>query len=192
MSFPAVAKQVVGVSGDTDGFIPPIAEAVESTDAETAKAGCVGAFGSFETPIEIAFGSGGVHVGVNRAIVSFLVDDETFSAGCDDGTIFGSFHRPNFQRDAWDLAMESAYAIGHVVGGDKFRMFARDQEDIAEALGEQFAALVKDFIDGERDAQDRIIAREAAVFAIVNAFVGEVERSKQTNDFAEALLCELP
>ena len=40
----------------------------------------------------------------------------------------------------------------------------------------------------QRHAQDRVVAREAAVFAVVDALVGKVERREQADDLAEALL----
>ena len=40
----------------------------------------------------------------------------------------------------------------------------------------------------QRNAQDRVVAREAAVFAVVDALVGKVKRREQADDLAEALL----
>jgi hypothetical protein len=191
LSFPAVAQEVIGVGGDGEGFETPIGEAVESANAESAEASVVSALGGFETPIEIALGTGSVHVGIDGAVVSFLIDDKAFSAGFDDGAIFVNFHGADFEGDAWDLVVESADALGHVVGGDEFGMFAGDEEDVAETLGEKFAGFFEDFIDGKSDAQNWVIAGEAAIFAIVDALVGEVERSEKANDFAETLLSEL-
>ena len=87
--------------------------------------------------------------------------------------------------------MESANAVGHVVGGDEFGMFAGDEEDVAEAVGKELASFFEDFIDGKRNAQDWVIAGEAAIFAIVDAFVGKVERREEADDLSETLLGEL-
>jgi hypothetical protein len=146
LSFPAVAKEVIGVGGNAEGFETPITEAVESADAKTAETGVVGAFGSVETPIEIALWTGGVHICVDRAVVSFLIDDKTFGAGVDDWAIFVGFHGADFEGDTWDFVVEGADAIGHVVGGDEFGMFAGDEEDIAEAVDEEFAGFFEDFV----------------------------------------------
>jgi hypothetical protein len=191
LGLPAVAKEVIGVGSDADGFETPIAEAVESANAETTEAGVVGAFGSFETPIEIALRPGSVHIGVNCAVVGFLIDDEAFGAGFDDWAIFAGFHRANFEGDAGDFVVEGADAIGHVIGGNELRMFAGDEEDVAEAVGEEFTGFFEDFVNGKGNSQNRVIPREAAVFAIVDAFVGEIERREEADDFAEALLGEL-
>lgn len=136
LSFPTVAKEVIGMGGNRERFVSPITEAVEGADAETTEAGIVSAFGSFETPIEIAFGSGGVHLGINGAIISFLIDDETIRAGFDDRAILVRLHRADFEGDAGHFVVESADAIGHVIGRDEFGMFAGNEEDIAKALGE--------------------------------------------------------
>jgi hypothetical protein len=152
LSFPAVAKEIIGMCGDAEGFETPIAEAIESADAESAEAGVVGAFRSFETPIEIALGTGGVHVGIDRAVVSFLIDDEAFRPGIYNWAIFVGLHRANFERDARDFVAENADAIGHVIVGDEFGMLPRDEENVAETLCEKFARFFDDFIDGQRDA----------------------------------------
>jgi hypothetical protein len=191
LGFPADAQEVIGVSRDAERFESPIAEAVESANAETTKAGDVGTFGSFEMPIEIALRPGSVHVGINSTVVRFLIDDEAFRASFDDWTIFVGFHRADFEGDAGDFVVESADAIGHVVGRNKFGMFAGDEENVAEAVGEEFAGFFEDFIDGKSDSQNWVIPGEAAVFAIVDAFVGKIERRKKADDFAEALLGEL-
>jgi len=149
LSFPAVAQQVISMRGDAERFETPIAEAVKGADAETSETGVVRAFGSFETPIEIALWSCGVHIGVDRAIVGFLIDDEPFGASLDDRAIFVGLHGPNFEGDARDFVVETTHAIGHVVGGDEFRMFARNEKDIAEALSQKFAGFFKDFVDGK-------------------------------------------
>ena len=44
------------------------------------------------------------------------------------------------------------------------------------------------FVHRQRHAQDRVVAREAAVLAVVDALVGKVERREQADDFAEPLL----
>src|SRR5205814_8141697 len=92
LSFPAGAQEVFGMSSDAERFVSPIAEAVESANAETTEAGIIGALGSFETPIELAFGTSGVHVGIDSAVVSFLINNEPFRTGVDEGAILGCFH----------------------------------------------------------------------------------------------------
>ena len=43
----------------------------------------------------------------------------------------------------------------------------------------------------KRDAQDGVVAREAAILAVVDALVGEIERREEADDLAEALLGHL-
>ncbi len=179
------------MSSDAERFVSPIAEAVESANAETTEAGIIGALGSFETPIEIALRPGSVHFRVNSAVVSFLINNEPFRTGFDKGTILGGFHGTDLEGNAGDFVVESADAIGHVVGGDEFWMFPGDEENITEALSKKFTGFFEDFIDGESHTQNWVIAREAAVFAVVDALVGKVEWGKEANDLAEALLGEL-
>ena len=77
--------------------------------------------------------------------------------------------------------------MGQVTGRDELGMFARHEQNIAKALRQQRPRLASDLLRGERDAQDRVVAREATVLAGVDALVREVERRKEANDFAEAL-----
>jgi hypothetical protein len=46
------------------------------------------------------------------------------------------------------------------------------------------------FIDGKCDAQDRIIPRETAIPAIIDAFVGKIERCKEPHGPPKILQCE--
>ena len=70
-------------------------------------------------------------------------------------------------------------------------MFAGDEEDVAKALFEQRPGFAADFVNGQRDAEDGVVARETAVFAVVDAFVGQIEGREKPDDFAEALLGQL-
>ena len=84
--------------------------------------------------------------------------------------------------------MQRGDAIVEIIVGNKLRMFARDQQDVAEALRLDCVRLAFHFLQRQGDAQDRVVAREAAVFAIVDALVGKVKRREQADDLAEALL----
>ena len=87
--------------------------------------------------------------------------------------------------------MQRGDAIAQVIVRDKFRMLTRDKQDVAEALLLQFTRLAQNFLDGKRHAQNRIVAREAAVGTIVDALVGNIKRREQPDDFAETLLRQL-
>ena len=179
-----------GMECDADCFGAPIGEAVEGTDAEAAEAGFVGAFGSVEAPIEIALGSGGVDLFVDRAVVSLLIHDEAFGAGFDQRTVLGGFHGADFEGDGGKFVVQRGDAIAEVSGGNEFGMFAGAEEDVAEPRAREFVGFAADFIEAEGDAEDGVIARETAILAVVDAFVGEVKRCEKANDFTETLLRE--
>jgi len=46
-------------------------------------------------------------------------------------------------------------------------------------------------VDGQRHAQNRIITRKAAIAALIDALVGEIQRREQTHDPAESLARDL-
>ena len=70
-------------------------------------------------------------------------------------------------------------------------MLARNEQNVAKALSRQRARLATHFIHRERHAQNGVVAREAAILAVVDALVGKVERREEPDDFAEALLGDL-
>ena len=69
-------------------------------------------------------------------------------------------------------------------------MFASDQQDVAKAPFLERARLAQNFLDAQRYAQDRVVTRKAAIFAVVDALVREVEGREEPDHFAEALLRE--
>ena len=66
-------------------------------------------------------------------------------------------------------------------------MFARDEQEIAETLIFQRLRFALDFLHAQRDAQNRVVAREAAILAVVDALVGEIQRREKANHLAETL-----
>src|SRR5579859_1033782 len=87
--------------------------------------------------------------------------------------------------------MQGANTIFEVSRRNKFRMLTRDEQDIAEPLFLKRPGLAFHLIQRQGDTQDRVIAREATVAAVVDAFIGEVERREETNHLAETLLGQL-
>jgi hypothetical protein len=190
LSFPAMAEEILGVGGEADGFMPPLGHAIKSADAEAPESRGVSALRGFETPIKIAFGPGGVHVLIDGAIVGFLINDEAFGAGLNQGTVAIGIHGADFERDARNFVLQRGDAIAEVIGGDEFRMFTSDEQEIAKALFLESAGFAQDFFDRKGDAQNGVVARKPAVTAVVNAFVGKIERGKEANDFSEARACQ--
>ncbi len=66
-------------------------------------------------------------------------------------------------------------------------MLAGDEQNISEALLCKGPGLAQDLIDAEGHAQNGIVPRKPAIFAIVDTLVGEVERGEKADDLAEAL-----
>ena len=64
-------------------------------------------------------------------------------------------------------------------------MFACHKEQVAEALVVQIACFAQDLLGIEGGAQDRVVARESAVRAVVHTLVGNVEGGKEADRFAE-------
>ena len=183
LRLPALAQQILRVRRDAEGFQPPVRQPIERAETEPAEARRVGALRRFQPPVEVALRPGGVHLGIHGAVVGFLVNDQTFRAGLGDGAIFVRLHRADLERDAGHFVAQRADARGQVAIGDEFRMFARDEQQIAKALFPERAGLAEHFVHRERHAQDRVVAREAAVLAVVDALVGKIERREEPDRF---------
>ena len=80
---------------------------------------------------------------------------------------------------------QGANTIGEVTVGDKLRVFTSDEEDVAKAFGGQVTRLLDHGSDIEGDAEDGIIARKSAVGAIIDAFIGKVERGEKPDGFTK-------
>ena len=128
---------------------------------------------------------------VERAVVSLLINDKAFGPGCSQRLVVRSLHWPDFEGDSRRFIPQCRDAIAQIIIGNKLRMFAGYEQNIPKTLAEQSARLLPDFINRKRDAEYRIIAREAAIFAVVDALVGKIKRRKKTNRFSEALQREL-
>ena len=185
VGFPAGAQEVVEVGGEGDGFFAPIPQAEEDADAETAEAGGVSALRAGEAPVVIFFWSGGVQAGVGRAMVSFVVDDEPLGAGAGEREVVRGLQRCDFDGERGDFRGEDAENFFEVAVGDELGVFAGDEEDVAETLRGEVAGFGADLGGLEGDSEDGVFAREAAVGATVDAFVGEIQRSEEADGFAE-------
>src|SRR5262249_39269060 len=80
---PASFLQVIEVRRERDCVGSPGREPEKRTNSNPPKAGRIGAFRASEPPIKITLWPGGVHIGINSAIVSFLVHHQTLRAGRD-------------------------------------------------------------------------------------------------------------
>ena len=170
-----------------DGLPAPVPEPVKCADAQSPEAGGVGALRGFQAPVEIPLRPGGVHFRIHRAVVRFLIDHQPVRARLHGRTVLLGFHRADFQRNAWNLRVQRRHALREVSGGDEFGMLPRHQQNVAKALLFERPRLGHHLVDGQRDAQDRIVAREPAVFAIIDALVGKIQGREQADNLAKPL-----
>ena len=70
-------------------------------------------------------------------------------------------------------------------------MLTRHQQDVAEALFLERPGLAFHLVQRQGHAQNWIVARKAAILAVVDAFVGKIQRREQADDLAETLLGQL-
>ena len=125
--FPTVFVEVLEVGSEAEGFEAPVAETEESADADATEAAEVAAFGTSEAPVEVFFGAGGVHDGVDIAVIGFLIDHEAFGTGFDHALVFGGFHGADFDADGGDEGADGADASFEVAVADEAGVFACDE-----------------------------------------------------------------
>ena len=179
LSLPASLHEILEVCGESECFPAPVGETEEGTDADAPEATGVGAFGAFEAPLEVFLWSGGVELAVGFLVVGFLVDDESFRAGKDEFGILVVFHRADLDSDGGDEGLDGGDALLEVAFGDELGVFAGDEEEVAESLGVEVTGLLDDLVHGEGGAEDGVVAGESAVFAVIDALVGEVEGGEE-------------
>jgi hypothetical protein len=70
-------------------------------------------------------------------------------------------------------------ALREVIGRDKLRVLARDEQHVAKTLRPKMARLRLDLVHRKRDAQDGIVAGKAAILAAIDALVGKIDRREK-------------
>ena len=185
LGFPANALQVFEVSRQREGLETPIGEAEKRPDADAAESRLMAALGAVEPPIKILLRSREVHSRIDLAMVGLLINNQSLRASTDDAFVVGHLHRRDLDRQRWHEGAQTLDARLEVGAGDELRMLAGDEQDIAETLGHEMPGLLFHLVDFQGDALDRILAREAAVGAGVDALVREVERSEKPHRPAE-------
>ena len=126
---------------------------------------------------------------VNIALVGFLVNDQTLRARRHQGPVFLRFHWADFERNTRHpgLRTDGPHASFEITVGNEFRMLARHEQDVPETFRREVPRLRDDLRDRQRDPQDRVVARETAIFAVVNALVGQIQRREQSHRAPEML-----
>ena len=190
IGFPAVARKIFEMGGGAEHFAAPVCQAQEDSNADAAESSLVSPFRAFEAPVEVALGPCGMKGGVSLALVSLLINDEALGTGFDHKAIFWSFHRTNLNGDGRDEGLDRVDALFEISTGGELRVFSRDDENVPEALRGKMPCFGDDLFDVEGDAQNGVVAREAAVSAIVDAFVREVKRRKEAHRFPEVFAGE--
>ena len=192
MRLPACAQQMVEVRGQRDGLLAPVPQAEEHADADAAEPGGMPALGAGEAPVVILLRSRRVDLRVGRAVVCLLVDDEPLGPGGDQRLVIRRLHRRDLDGKRRNLRCEHADDLLEVSVGDKFRMLAGDEQNVAEALRREVPCLRADLLGLERDAQDGVLPGKAAVDAAVDAFVGQIEGREQPYGPPEVLPRQRP
>ena len=100
LSLPTMLVQVFQMGGEGESLSAPVSEAEEGTNTDAAETSSVSAFGTFEAPVEILFGSSGVKGFIGVAVVGLLVDDEAFGTGFDEFGVLVVFHGADFDADS--------------------------------------------------------------------------------------------
>ncbi len=187
---PAFAHEVVEVGGECDGFVSPVGKTEEGSDADSSKASCVGSFRAVEAPEKVLFGSCGVEGFVGWAVVSFLVDDESFGAVGDEFGVLVVFHGADFNSDGREEESESVDALLEVSIGNKLGVFACNEEDISESQRVEVLGFGYNLGNGEGGAKDGVVSGKSAVLAVINAFIGEVKGGEEAHRLAKVLVGE--
>src|SRR5437667_8141832 len=94
--FPAAFEQILEMRSQGDGFLTPRGQSKKRANSNATKTCFVAALGTQQAPAKILFRSGQMQLIINGAVIGFLVDNETFRAGLNDGNVVFDFHRSDF------------------------------------------------------------------------------------------------
>src|SRR5438067_2247478 len=112
-------------------------------------------------------------------VIRFLVNDEAFCARFDDRNIIRGLHRSDLNRDRRELRRERSDTLAEITLADEFRVLASHEQHMPKTFLREMPPFRHHLLDTERNAEDRIIARKAAVTAIVDALVGKIKRREK-------------
>src|SRR6267143_969004 len=175
---------------ERDCFFLPTRQTNQRANAESSKTRRITALGAIQSKIEIAFRPGGVHFGIHATIVGLLINDKALRAGLDNLHIIHCLHWADLDRNRRKLGGKRADALSKIIAAHKFWMLARDQKDLAKSLTREMPRFRDNLINIERDAKDRIIARETAIATIVDALVREIQRREKAHCSSKILQCQ--
>lgn len=169
--FPAVTEEVIEVGGEGDRFVSPVGEAEEGPDSDATETAGVGPLRTIEPPVEVLLGTCGVELTVSLEVIGFLVNDEALGTVIDQLAVLVVFHRADLDTDGRDQGLQGIDAFLQVAVRDEFRVLAGDEKKVAEAQIVQVFCLRDHLGHREGGAEDGVVARKAAVLAVVDALV---------------------
>ena len=114
-------------------------------------------------------------------MVGFLIDDQSFCSAVNEFAVLMVFHWADFDADGRDEVFNGFDAFLQVALADKLWVFAGDEEDISEAFFVEMTSLFDNLLDSEGGSEDGVVAREAAVLAVIHTLVGDVERGEESH-----------
>jgi len=187
LRLPAMLVEILEVRCERESLMFPIRQSEQRADSDAPETARISPLRAIQPPVEILLRPRGVEGLVGFPVIGFLIDDEPFRTVIHEFGVLVILHRADLQREGREKRDQRVEAFLQVAFGNEFRMFPGDEEEIAETLRVEKFRLGDDLIHGERSAQDRRVAREAAVGAVVHALVGDVERREQPHRLAEIL-----
>src|SRR5262245_30795200 len=131
-----------------------------------------------------------MHFGIDSAIVGLLIHNESFRASLHNWHVIFHIHRAHLDRDGRKIRRERAYAFSQITVAYKFWMFAGHQENLSKPLAREMPPFGDHFVHIKRNAKDWIVAGEPAIPAVVDAFVGQIKRRKETHRTSKILKSE--
>ena len=158
----------------------PVAQAKQRPYANATKTARITAFRARQPPVEVLLRPRRVHLLVHNAIIRLLIDHEPFRARLDHALILRCLHRSDLDANRRHEITNRPDAFLQVAIAHEFGMLPRHEQDVPKTLRQEMLRLRHDLIHRERHAQDRVVvARKAAVAAVVHAFVRDIQRREQ-------------
>ena len=112
--------------GQRQGVRPPVGvESEQGAQCEAAHPRLGAAIEGAQTPVVVALLPLHVDVGIRRAVVGLLIDDETLAAGVHQSPVGVGVPDLDLDRDRRDLGRQQTHAFHEIVLGDDAGVFAR-------------------------------------------------------------------
>jgi hypothetical protein len=116
-----------------------------------------------------------------------LVESQRIDACLDELRVVGDGQGVNLDAQRGNEGAKLARDLRQVLDGNPLWVFARDQQDVLEALVRERPHFADGFGDGQASSGDLVAAVEAAVETAVHAVVGDIERRVELDGSTKAL-----